>query len=272
MSDIRQIKKRMKTISSAKKITDSVYLLSSARLTSLRAFEHVADRRRIALSDILSSLPVKEIAKCPLSCPKDGKDAVFVFGSDRGLAGDFNKTVAAKAMSLAGENTVFYVHGERAEDYFLECRIPFVPIQTDYAVIPVKTSSRLSEQFCKEFLSGEIRSLTAVYGERKKGSAEAKSEQILPLVIKPGEQADTDFLPSAAEIAKTVSEVYFDALLLRVLLTGLVAEHTARMEAMDKASDGAGDLLDELGVTYNRLRQNAITTEIASLAGERIKK
>lgn len=272
MSDIRQIQKRMKTISAAKKTTDAVYLLSSARLTSLKPVEELSDRRRLALEQILSSLPAKSVASVPLSAPRGGRDAVFVFASDRGLAGDYNKSVAEKAVSLAGENTVFYVYGSRAEDYFRDCGVPFVSVGTDAELKPSKTAKRLSEKFAQEFRSGEICSLTAVFGERVRASSEPQAQQVLPLAITPGETADTEFIPSAEEIASTVSEEYFDALILRILIKGFIAEHTARMEAMDNASDGAGQLLDELGVTYNRLRQNAITTEIASLAGERIKK
>lgn len=272
MSDIRQIKKRMKTVSSAKKITDSVYLLSSARLTSLKPLEKISDTRKNAIAEILAGLPESAYSELPLAEVKGGKDAVFVLASDRGLAGDFNKSLCQQAISLSAENTVFYVYGKRAQEYFTSVGIEYIAVETDSMENIADTADRLCEMFRSAFLNGEICSLTAVYGERNRGTTQDKVEKILPMSFNRGQVSDSEFIPSAEELAETVSENYYNALIFSMLITGFIAEHTARMEAMDNASDGAGKLIDELGVTYNRLRQNEITTEIASLAGERIKK
>ncbi len=94
---------------------------------------------------------------------------------------------------------------------------------------------------------------------------------VLPIEPPEGGRTETEieFLPSKAAVVDSLVPIYISGVFHSILLRGYMGEQSARMFAMDSANKNAKQLLDDLDKQYNRLRQNAITTEIAEISGER---
>jgi F-type H+-transporting ATPase subunit gamma len=114
-----------------------------------------------------------------------------------------------------------------------------------------------------------------VYNEFKNVATQIiRTEQLLPLVpsalpVSATPTANVDYLfePNKEEIVQTLIPQSLKIQLYKAVLESNASEHGARMTAMDKATDNAGELLKALKLTYNRTRQAAITTEILEIVG-----
>jgi F-type H+-transporting ATPase subunit gamma len=110
-----------------------------------------------------------------------------------------------------------------------------------------------------------------VYNEFKNVATQIlKIEQFLPLTVESTSAAQTPdyiFEPNAEELLTGLIPQLLNVQLYRAVLESNAAEHAARMTAMDKASENAGELLKELKLLYNRSRQAAITKEILEIVG-----
>ena len=125
------------------------------------------------------------------------------------------------------------------------------------------------------FRNGTYDEVVMVYNEFKNVATQIiRTEQLLPLVqvaapVTAASVANVDYLfePSKEEIVRTLIPQSLKIQLYKAVLESNASEHGARMTAMDKATDNAGEMLKALKLTYNRTRQAAITTEILEIVG-----
>ena len=125
------------------------------------------------------------------------------------------------------------------------------------------------------FRAGQYDEVVMVYNEFKNVATQIiRTEQLLPLVqleapaaATPTANVDYIFEPNKEEIVRTLIPQSLKVQLYKAVLESNASEHGARMTAMDKATDNAGELLKSLKLTYNRTRQAAITTEILEIVG-----
>jgi F-type H+-transporting ATPase subunit gamma len=136
-------------------------------------------------------------------------------------------------------------------------------------------SVRAAAEYAMErFTAGYYDQVDIIYNEFKNVATQiVRTEQFLPIEEKAPEQATTGtvldyvFEPNKEEIIQELIPKSLKIQVYKAVLESNAAEHGARMTAMDKATDNAGELLKELKLTYNRSRQAAITTEILEIVG-----
>jgi F-type H+-transporting ATPase subunit gamma len=134
--------------------------------------------------------------------------------------------------------------------------------------------SQAAETIMKEFRSGKFDKVEVVYNEFKNIATQIlRTEQLLPVLL-PDESGDkkatpTEYIyqPGQEEIITEMIPNSLKVQLFKALLDSNAAENGARMTAMDKATDNAGELLKELRLSSNRSRQAAITKEILEIVG-----
>jgi F-type H+-transporting ATPase subunit gamma len=134
--------------------------------------------------------------------------------------------------------------------------------------------STIAEELMKGFLSQEFDSVHVVFAEFKNPAVQFfKATPLLPLSTEGlngnagSSNIDYTFEPNPAEIIENLIPTFVKIQLFRCALDTVASEHGARMTAMDKATDNAGELLKSLRLEYNRARQAAITTEISEIVG-----
>lgn len=205
------------------------------------------------------------------------KTAYLVIGSDRGLAGAYNSSILRQVQRDINERHrskdeyVVLAVGRKVRDYF---------VKRDHNVIAevVGLSDQPSFADIKEiarnavgmFTDGTYDELHMYYNHFVSAIAqEVTTKKLLPLTdITPvGTTASYEFEPSAEAILETLLPQYAESLIYGAILDGKASEHSARMTAMQNATDNAKDIISDLSLQYNRARQAAITQEITEIVG-----
>ncbi|GAB3240279.1 ATP synthase F1 subunit gamma [Hymenobacter seoulensis] len=287
MASLKEVRSRITSVQSTQQITKAMKMVAAAKLR--RAQDNILRMRPYAqrLNSILGNLTalagedvVSEYAE-----QRDVRRVLIIaITSDRGLAGAFNSNIFKgvnavlqeryAAQAAAGNITVMAI-GRKAHEYFGK-RLPLLgSYQHVFGKLSFETVREAAEQAMDGFRAGQYDEVVMVYNEFKNVATQiVRTQQLLPLV--PAEQlanapatANVDYIfePSKEEIVRTLIPQSLKVQLYKAVLESNASEHGARMTAMDKATDNAGELLKQLKLTYNRTRQAAITTEILEIVG-----
>ena len=286
MASLKEVRNRIQSVSSTQQITKAMKMVAAAKLR--RAQDNIVRMRPYAqrLNAILANLTATADADIVSDygvAREVRKVLVIAITSDRGLAGAFNSNVfkgvnaviAERYSSLPAANLSVMAIGKKAHDYYGR-RGPLVGDYTHvFAKLSFETVREAAEVAMQGFRDGVYDEVVMVYNEfRNVATQVIRAEQLLPLV--PAEvpatakaEANVDYLfePSKEEIVQTLIPQSIKIQLYKAVLESNASEHGARMTAMDKATDNAGELLKSLKLTYNRTRQAAITTEILEIVG-----
>jgi F-type H+-transporting ATPase subunit gamma len=203
---------------------------------------------------------------------------LVVITSDRGLCGGFNANVIKLTNSLikgeyAGKKVTILPIGRKAFEFFGKTDLNLIPDFKDtYHHLNAETGFAIGEYVLNQFKSGKFDKVEVVYNQFKNAATQILvNEPFLPIVSKPveGNTSKNDFIyePGKAEILETLIPRILKTQIFKSLLDSFASEHGARMIAMDKATDNAGELIKALKLEYNRARQAAITTEISEIVG-----
>lgn len=207
---------------------------------------------------------------------------IIAVTSDKGLAGAFNTNIMRRikpmleteySEQLQQGNVEILPIGKKALDYYKKRE---VALQPQYAGLFGNLSfdeARKTAEFAMDaFVAGTYDRVIVVYNEFKNVATQiVRAEQLLPIL--PAEQSEAEntsaidyiYEPSREEIVKELIPKSIKLQFYKALLDSNASEHGARMTAMDKATENAGELLKELKLVYNRTRQAAITTEILEI-------
>ncbi len=285
MASLKEVRSRIQSVSSTQQITKAMKMVAAAKLrraqdniVRMRPYAQrlnaiLANLTRTADADVVSDYgTVREVRRV----------LVIAITSDRGLAGAFNSNVfkgvaaqvAGRYAHLPAANISVMAIGKKANDYYAK-RNPLVGSYTHvFAQLSFDTVRVAAEQAMAGFRDGTYDEVVMVYNEfRNVATQVVRAQQLLPLVPAEAPAAaatsNVDYLfePSKDEIVKTLIPQSLKIQLYKAVLESNASEHGARMTAMDKATENAGDLLKELKLTYNRTRQAAITTEILEIVG-----
>lgn len=213
---------------------------------------------------------------------EEKKILIVVVSSDRGLCGSFNTNVFKGALKLIQDkydtqynqgNVTIMPIGKRAEDYFGKRKYT---IARQFAGIISHISfehvAEAASYIIEGYQAGKYDKVEVIYNEFKNIATQIlRTEQYLPVVLPPsdGKSVGTDYLyqPDREEILNGLIPKSLKVQLFKAVLESNASENGARMTAMDKATENAGELLKELRLSYNRTRQAAITKEILEIVG-----
>ena len=209
------------------------------------------------------------------------KILIVAISSDRGLCGSFNSTVIKAALRLieekyaaqhARKNVTILPIGKKSFEYFSKRQFSNNgDFATLFSSLSFDKVSEAGQYMMDAFRKGEFDKIEIVYNQFKNVATQILiTEQFLPLLAIPitsRKKVDIDYIlqPSLDEILKGLIPKSLMVQLYKAVLDSNASENGARMTAMDKATENAGELLKELKLTYNRTRQAAITKEILEI-------
>ena len=211
---------------------------------------------------------------------EEKKVLIVAISSDRGLCGSFNSSVFKATIKLIEEkyskqnqqkNVTILPIGKKSAEFFTKRNFPI--INTYSAIFHELSFEKVSDagQFLMDqFRQGEFDKIEIVFNEFKNVATQIlRIEQLLPVlplkVDKKAEAVDYIFQPNQEEIITGMIPKSLKVQLFKAVLESNASENGARMTAMDKATENAGELLKDLRLTYNRTRQAAITKEILEI-------
>lgn len=289
MASLKEVRGRITSISSTQQITKAMKMVSAAKLR--RAQDNILRMRPYAqrLSGILTNLSsmAEGSVTNPYAEKRDVVNTVLIIAvtSDRGLAGAFNSNIVKGVTALvsgkyksqfeAGNVTILAI-GRKGLDAFRKRGYHVIGDYSNiFATLSFDAVRVAAERAMAGFVAGEFDQVDLVYNEFKNVATQiVRQEQFLPIEEKPAEQADAEmtlidytFEPSKEQIVEELIPKSLKIQVYKAVLESNASEHGARMTAMDKATENAGELLKQLKLTYNRTRQAAITKEILEIVG-----
>jgi F-type H+-transporting ATPase subunit gamma len=281
MAKARELKGRIRTVQNTRKITRTMEMVSTSKLK--RAQDRVAAARPYAerLAGVISRLLTPELAgRYPLlrQPAEVRRAAVLLITSNRGLAGAFNANLIREARTLLarlraeGAEAELHAAGKKGIQFFRFAKETLHTAVTDVGDRPgADDAQRLIDGLTQRFVDGELDAVYVVYAKFNSAlSTPPTTMNLLPVVAPEGAEAgELDYIlePGADEILGKILPLYVRNSVYRALVETSAAEHGARRTAMKNATDNATDLLESLSRTYNRVRQAAITQEIAEIVG-----
>lgn len=269
------IKRRIRSVESTRKITKAMNLVATSKLRKARkelndSSEYYKLSKEI-LENLLSSLP--DYYDSPfLSKNSENLDKLYiVMASDTGLCGGFNSNIANNLYELIGKNmdSKIIIVGAKGIPYIRKYGFNTIKEYVEIPDIPtIKEVRAIYDDILYMFKNGEVSEVNLVFTEFKSPiKQEIKIEKLLPL--EKTNKMSGDFLiePNLEEVLNSSLDVYFKSKIRRAMLHSKVSEQNARMMAMDGATQNANDILHALNIKYNRIRQTMITQEISEIVG-----
>jgi len=284
MANLKEVRNRIASVSSTQQITKAMKMVSAAKLK--RATNAIVQLRPYAnkLKDLLANLSASlEDGSSPFLQQREPvKILVVVVTSNRGLAGAFNANAIKTANNLIAEkysaqlkagNVSIVAIGKKSQEYYQRRNYNVIGNNNDvYLDLNFINVSKITESIMQGFLKGEYDRVELVYNHFRNAAMQFLiTEQLLP--VPKAEKAENskamqvDYIlePSQEEIVAQLIPKNIKIQLYRAVLDSNASEHGARMTAMDKATENAGDLLKALKLAYNQARQAAITTELTEI-------
>jgi F-type H+-transporting ATPase subunit gamma len=283
MAKARELKGRIRSVQNTRKITRTMEMVATSKLK--RAQDRVEGARPYAerLAEVIGRLLNPELAtRYPLlrqpETPR--RAAVLLLTGNRGLAGAFNTNLIRQARELLrdlrarGVETELHVSGKKGLSFFRYQGETMRTMVTDIGDRPTAADAeRLVTMLMDEFTSGALDAVYLVYARFNSAlSTPPTTLQVLPVqppaaAVEGARQVDYLLEPGADEILGQILPLYVRNSVYRALVETVAGFYGAQRTAMKNATDNAGDMLEGLTRTYNRVRQAAITQEIAEIVG-----
>ena len=289
MASLKEIKGRISSVQSTQKITSAMKMVASAKLHRAQAAINNMLPYQRKLTEILSAFLGGETqVHSPYTEEREVKRvAIVAFSSNSSLCGAFNSNVGNRLLSvtdkysnLPKENVLVYTIGKKVTEL---ARKKGLNVQGNYETLAEKPSFAASNEIAyslmQQFENKEIDKVEIVYHHLKSTSTQVlQTETYLPVKLEQISAAANnnsvpDYIvePSASELLETLVPQTIALKLFTALLDSNASEHSARMLAMQVATDNANDLLQELTLMYNKSRQQAITNELLDIIGGSMK-
>lgn len=292
MPSAREIRVRMNSIQQTRKITNAMYLISSAKLRKAKQewdqtrpyFQALkAEVKRIFRTS--GHVESRYLYPDEGELPPNGTYGFLVITADKGLAGAYNQNVLKEAHRLMQEHpqTKLFVVGEYGRQYFQRHQVPIERSFLYTAQNPTMQRAReITAELLDRFDKGELQKIFVIYTDMKNSLTEnVSATRILPF-HRSAFTAPTDekritepfeFFPSVTQVLENIVPSYVSGFIYSALIDSFCSEQSARMNAMNSANENAEKMLGELALAYNRIRQAAITQEITEVsAGARAQK
>jgi len=278
MASLKDIRRRIRATKSMQQIFKAMEMVAAAKLRRAQARAQAASPYSARISAMLTNLSASASElEHPLFKVREAKvTALVVITADRGFAGPYNTAilrVAEQRLKAAPPGSVqCVVVGRKGRDYLKRRNYP---VLASYADLPGEASLELARQLTQDltdrFLSGEVDRVEILYTHFVNAMVrKVMEETFLPIGAGAAHEAAAGggsaiFEPNAESIFAELLPRYATAKLYAAMADSLASEHSARMVAMGSARKNAGELVDSLTLTRNRLRQAMITREISEL-------
>ena len=287
MATLRDIKRRIKSVKNTQQITKAMEMVAAAKLRRAQARVLASRPYARGMEEMLANLaePLAELRHPLFVARPVERRALFVFASNRGLAGSYNANVLRLTegflRSEEGPTLRLVLLGRKLNDYFRRRSYPVLERYTDLPdEASLATARQITQRALDLFLSGEVDAVDLVYSQYVSAmTRRVVRRTLLPIVPAPGPEPaaargtgagmrrDYLFEPDAEALAAKLLPRYATTRLLQAFSEAFASEHSARMLAMGAARKNAGEMIDMLVLRRNRLRQAAITKEISEIVG-----
>ena len=282
MASSREIRQRIKSVKNIQHITKAMKMVAAARLR--RAQERAEASRPFAMKirEMLANVAAFESSSGhPLLEVREVKNvAYYVVGADKGLAGAYNSNVVKLAAGeLKEKNDAHLVTiGRKVKDYFVRRDYKIDDVFEGFSERPEYTDAiAVAKSMVEKYVSGEVDEINIVYTQfRSAISNSPVVEKVLPIEPPKKEESSEEtgktkagyiFEPDAEETLKLLVPRYLETIVYAAFMQAAASEQGSRMAAMTSATENSSEIIADLTLYYNKIRQAGITREITEIVG-----
>jgi F-type H+-transporting ATPase subunit gamma len=286
MANLKEIRVRIASVKSTQQITKAMHMVSASKLRraqdAILVMRPFAEKLKEILQNVSGTLDASTGGAYAVVRPVK-KVLIIAITSNRGLCGGFNANIIRAVNTLIRENystqaadgnVKIMCIGKKASDFFSKNKKLFLESHNDvFTKLAFDDMAPIAEKIMAEFAAGNYDKVEVVYNRFKNAVTQIVTrEQVLPIVApekKEGSKSINDYIfePDKEQIVMDLIPKSIKIQLYKAALDSNASEHGARMSAMSKATDNAGELLISLRLFYNKARQAAITGEILEIVG-----
>ena len=293
MPSTRDIRRRIKSVKNTAQITKAMQMVAASKMRRAQAAALAGRPYAQLLNRVLSSLQPGggvDTSHPLLAERKGGKDLVILFATDKGLCGALNTNILREAARFDPENTIFVAAGRKGMQFLARTKrrvIAEFALKDNFVFME---SHAISQFAIEKFLSGDVNRVTVLFTDYVNTLTQVpRARVVLPVssleatiaVNPPAGTAssaaapatpsapvavDYSFEPSPEGVLNAILPHFVHFQVYQMALDSRASEHSARMVAMKNATDNAKQLIKDLTLEYNKIRQASITTEILEIA------
>jgi len=293
MANLRDIRRRIKSVKNTRQITRAMQLVSSSKMKRAQDAAVAGRPYALLLADLLDTVGEKlDLSGASISHPFFEKREVktrgiLILSTDKGLCGPLNTNLFRKISDEVKGDAKFIAVGRKGTQFVSRSGRDLI---ADFTVSDKASFSELRPMLkllIDSYLKGEVDTIEVAYPSFVNVLVqEPVIQSLLPIVdlrevldqLKKRVQGEDEILgarsdaremafePSAEEVLAQLPDLYVKVIIHQLLLESRAAEYCARMVAMKAATDNASNLVDDLTLDYNKARQAAITQEILEIA------
>jgi F-type H+-transporting ATPase subunit gamma len=280
MPSPREIRRRVRGVRTMRQTTRALEMVAASKMR--RAQERVtqsrpySERLREVLGDLASiQLDDDQLKQFPLLQAREiHKTALIVITPDRGLAGALNSNIIRRAATYirqeAGVAVETIAVGKKGRDFLVRTNQELVAEFIGLGDRPSLNDIRpIAEVAINDFLEGKVDAVHIAYPKFVNTLTQQPTiVQLLPIEKPESAHGTVDYIfePSSEDVLREILPRYIEVVLYQAVLETVASFYSAQMVAMRNASDNAKDLIDDLSLTLNKVRQAQITNEVAEIA------
>ena len=279
MASVRQIARRIRSVENTAKITKAMSMIAASKLrrtqdaaTQGRSY---ADSMSEMVSNVMSQAQDDELSQ-PLAEPREVTNVGLVLITpDRGLTGGLNSNVLRAVGDFVGLQSVpvkVVALGKKGIDYARRSGLELIGELSGISDRPTSSdTSPISKAIIDGFINGQVDSIHVAYAQFVNTTMHRPTViQLAPVVTPEISNVDNQgyiFEPNANEVLTELLPRYIETLIHHAVLEASASEQSARMVAMNQATDNANEMVDDLTLLMNKLRQETITKELLDIVG-----
>ena len=279
MASVRQIARRIRSVENTAKITKAMSMIAASKLrrtqdaaTQGRSY---ADSMSEMVSNVMSQARDDELSQ-PLAEPREVTNVGLVLITpDRGLTGGLNSNVLRSVGDFVGLQSVpvkVVALGKKGIDFARRSGLELIGELSGISDRPTSSdTSPISKAIIDGFINGQVDSIHVAYAQFVNTTMQRPTViQLAPVVTPEISNVDNQgyiFEPNANEVLTELLPRYIETLIHHAVLEASASEQSARMVAMNQATDNANEMVDDLTLLMNKLRQETITKELPDIVG-----
>lgn len=270
---MQEIKRRIKSVESTKKITKAMELVATSKLRKTRnqldELKPYYSTVRLTIAEILESN--KDVESPYLKVNKDGQTVYIVITSSLGLCGGYNANIAKTLQGVIQKEDKVYAIGSKANALLKDIDDIDTTYQGLNTSLEFKDVIKLVNTLTNQYRQGKVKEIKIIYTEFVNNlTFIPRVQTLLPVDSSEFEQIDitnkfTIFEPSPQVVLDNLVPMYLQAVIYGYLVESVTSENASRRISMENATDNAEELTEQLLLKYNQARQTAITNEISEI-------
>jgi F-type H+-transporting ATPase subunit gamma len=280
-ANTRDIRRRIKSVKNTAQITKAMQMVAASKMRRAQQAAMAGRAYAELMNRVLASLKADEdeSASHPLLDARPVKrELAIVVSTDKGLCGALNSNLFREISAFPAETTDFVTCGRKGVQFLARSKRQLL---ADFPLrdAPTNFDTKVVSKFAIEkYLAGEVDKVSVVYTDFINTlTQQPRVSQILPIVAlkaelavgeaeEQGEAREYLFEPDPRQVLEAILPHYIHFQLYQMVLDARASEHSARMVAMKNATDNAKQIIKDLTLEYNKIRQASITTEILEIA------